>query len=326
MVVVVATVLAAAIMVAAAPVSKAQPSGVRIIERTVVGPQHLMIVVRSAAMNADIPLMVLRPVSDRPAPMLYLLNGAGGGEDGANWAARTDYQQFFAGKHVNVVTPLKGAFSYYTDWQRDDARLGRQKWETFLTRELPPVLNQELGTNGRNAIAGISMSGTSVLNLAARSPHLYRATASYSGCARTSDPIGQAFIRAVVEDRGKADMTNMWGPLDGPGWRANDPFLNAEKLRGTTVYLSSNTGLPGEDEALPPGASPDQALSMSDQVILGGGIETAMNVCTQQLADRLRQLNIPAVVHIRNTGTHSWGYWERELKASWPSIRSALAR
>ncbi|UQE76911.1 esterase family protein [Gordonia sp. PP30] len=310
-----------------APHAAAEPGdGVRVVSRFVVSAQREMLTVHSAAMREDIPLTVLRPKQDRPAPVLYLLNGAGGGEDGANWAARTDYVSFFADKHVNVVTPMKGAFSYYTDWQRDDPRLGRQKWETFLTRELPPLIDRELGTTRRNAIAGISMAGTSVLNLAARSRGLYRAAASYSGCARTSDPVGQAFIRAVVEDRGKADMTNMWGPLDGPGWRANDPLVNAEKLRGTAVYLSSNTGLPGEDESLPPGASADRALSMADQVLLGGGIEFAVNVCTQQMADRLAQLKIPAVVRIRDTGTHSWGYWERELKASWPTIRSALTR
>ncbi|GAA3184792.1 hypothetical protein GCM10020255_080840 [Rhodococcus baikonurensis] len=68
-----------------------------------------------------------------PRPTLYLLNGAGGGEDSATWEGRTDVLDFFADKNVNVVTPLEGAFSYYTDWQKDDPVLGRNKWQTFLT-------------------------------------------------------------------------------------------------------------------------------------------------------------------------------------------------
>nr|WP_120298890.1 alpha/beta hydrolase family protein [Gordonia phthalatica] len=289
------------------------------------GQQRQLITVFSASMGRDIPLDVLRP-SDRskPAPVLYLLNGAGGGEDRASWANRTRYQDFFARKHVNVVTPLQGAFSYYTDWQKPDPVLGVQKWQTFLTKELPPVLDAYFKSTGRNAIAGISMAGTSVLNLAIAAPKLYTMAASYSGCARTSDKAGETYIRTVVESRGKADARNMWGPYGGKGWVQNDPFVNAAKLRGTKIYLSSNSGLPGQDESVQVGSTANQTSALADRVVLGGGIEAVTNVCTQQMAGRLAELRIPAQVVIRPTGTHSWGYWERELHASWPSIARSL--
>ncbi|MDR2280551.1 MAG: esterase family protein [Gordonia sp. (in: high G+C Gram-positive bacteria)] len=287
-------------------------------------PSRLLVTVFSASMQRDIPLDVLVPANSTPAPVFYLLNGAGGGEDSASWANRTDYTGFFANKHVNVVTPLKGAFSYYTDWQKADPKLGVQKWETFLTKELPPVLNKELKSSKKNAIAGISMAGTSVLNLAIAAPGLYTMAASYSGCARTSDPAGQQYIRTVVESRGGADTTNMWGPYKGAGWKANDPYINAAKLRGTKVYLSSNSGLPGQDESVDAGSTAQDSVSLADRVILGGGIEAVTNVCTQQMAQRLAQLKIPATIKLRPTGTHSWGYWERELHYSWPQISSSL--
>lgn len=287
--------------------------------------QHKVITVYSESMGIDVPLDVLVPKNtSKPAPTLYLLNGAGGGEDSASWALRTDYVNYFANKHVNVVTPLKGKFSYYTDWQQTDEAIGKHMWQTFLTKELPPLLDKELKTTGKNGIAGISMAGTSVLNLAIASPELYEVTASYSGCARTSDPVGQRYIRMVVEDRGKADTRNMWGAYKGDGWRKNDPYLNAEKLRGTQVYLSSNSGLPGQDESLAPGSSATEGVALADRVVLGGAIEAATNVCTQQMAQRLAQLKIPAKVQIRPQGTHSWGYWERELHASWPMIAKAI--
>ena len=44
--------------------------------------------------------------------------------------------------------PIGGACTYYTDWVNDDPVLGRNKWKTFLTEELPPLIDGALGTNG----------------------------------------------------------------------------------------------------------------------------------------------------------------------------------
>lgn len=311
----------------AAASAEPSSSGTRVVSTTSNGPQRELVTVYSASMQREIPLDVLRPADrSKPAPVLYLLNGAGGGEDSASWANRTNYQEFFANKKVNVVTPLKGAFSYYTDWQKPDEKLGIQKWETFLTKELPPVLDSYLKTSGKNAIAGISMAGTSVLNLAIAAPGLYKSASSYSGCARTSDPLGQQYIRTVVEDRGGADARNMWGEYRGDGWKKNDPYVNAAKLRGTSIYLSSNSGLPGQDESVSAGSTAKESVSLVDRAVIGGGIEAVTNVCTQQMAQRLAELKIPAKVQIRPTGTHSWGYWARELQISWPFIQSSLTK
>ncbi len=180
--------------------------------------QQTTLIVYSAAMRRLVPVNVLRPKDlTKPRPTLYLLNGAGGGEDSATWAAKTQYSKFFRDKQVNVVTPIGGAFSYYTDWQRDDPVLGRNKWTTFLTKELPPLVDREFNTTRKNAIAGISMAGTSVLNLAISAPRLYKSVAAYSGCARTSDPLGQTYIRMGGADRGMGNVDNMWGPINSSG-------------------------------------------------------------------------------------------------------------
>ncbi|GAA3184796.1 hypothetical protein GCM10020255_080850 [Rhodococcus baikonurensis] len=94
------------------------------------------------------------------------------------------------------------------------------------------MIDAQFGTDGVNSIAAISMTATSVLNLAISAPGLYRSVGAYSGCAETSTQPGQDYVRLVVGARGGADPTNMWGPFDGPGWRENDPVVNAEKLRG----------------------------------------------------------------------------------------------
>ncbi len=300
-------------------------SGSRVIDRYVDDPQQTTLLVHSAAMDRSVAVTVLTPRDrSRPAPVLYLLNGAGGGEDSATWDARTTYKKYFADKNAYVVTPIGGAFSYYTDWQRDDPVLGRNKWQTFLTEELPPIIDEEFPTTGANALAGISMAGTSVLNLAIAAPGLYRSVAAFSGCARTSDPVGQQYIRMVVEDRGGANMVNMWGPLDGPGWRANDPYLNAEKLRGTNVYMTSGTGLPGSHEQLGDPSIDGSAFDLVNQAVVGGGIEVAIDICTRQMVQRMRSLGLPVQVNLRPTGTHSWGYWQDDLYATWPKLARDL--
>ncbi|UGT40454.1 esterase family protein [Nocardia yamanashiensis] len=282
--------------------------------------------VYSAAMEKTITLQVILPADNSaPRPTLYLLNGAGGGEDAATWFQQTDIVQYFADKNVNVVIPIGGKFSYYTDWQRDDPKLGRNMWQTFLTRELPPIIDAALHTSGANAIAGISMAATSALNLAIAAPGLYRAVGSYSGCASTNDETSRAFVRLVMERSG-ADVRNMFGADDDPAWARHDAVLNAEKLRGLTLYISNSTGLPGTEDTLEAPNIAGRTSTLANQIVLGGMIEAATNLCTHRLADRLSELGIPAQVEFRSGGTHSWRYWQDALHRSWPTLEAALVR
>jgi S-formylglutathione hydrolase FrmB len=299
----------------------AAPDGSR-IAGAVQGPGRLVeLTVHSAAMANTVAVQVL-PAADSsaPAPTLYLLNGIDGGADG-NWLSRTDVVEFFRDKQVNVVVPFGGASSYFTDWRADDPVLGRQRWATFLTRELPPLVDAAFGGNGANAIAGISMAGTSVFQLALAAPGLYRAIGSYSGCVRTSDPQGQVIVSAVVGGR-RGNVVNMWGPPTDPAWAANDPYLHADKLRGTAIYVSTGTGAPGPHDTLD-GAN-GSGIQLAYQLIFGAPLEAVTNLCTRQLRDRLRQLAVPATFELRPTGTHSWGYWEEDLHKSWDTIGVAL--
>lgn len=306
----------------------APTSGESFIVKTIHQPQRVVdVVVRSAAMRSDVTVKVL-PAADRsqPAPTVYLLNGAAGGEGGSSWFDQTDITDFFAGRNVNVVVPMGGAASYFTDWRADDPKLGRQKWATFLTKELPPLMDAQFNGSGRNAIAGISMAGTSVFQLALKEPDLYQAIGSYSGCALTSDVEGQAYVRLTVEIRGGGNTVNMWGPPTDPEWVRNDPYVNAEKLRGKAIYISNGSGLPGEHDVIDGPGINGNGEKLAEQIAVGAVIETATNNCTYRMRDRLRELNIPATIDLRSTGTHSWGYWQDDLHKSWPMISAALNR
>ncbi|MEU2033743.1 alpha/beta hydrolase [Nocardia amamiensis] len=292
----------------------------RIVEIRSESDRQSELEVYSSAMNRTTRIRLLRAVDpDAPAPTFYLLNGANGGADG-NWLDGADLVDFFRDKQVNVVVPFGGAGSYFTDWRSDDPVLGRQRWSTFLTKELPPLLDATFNGTGANAIAGISMAGTSVFQLALAAPGLYRAIGSYSGCVRTSDPAGQAIVQAVVTQQ-RGNVVNMWGPPADPAWRANDPYLHADRLRGTS-YVSTGTGQPGPLDNLE-GAHGD-VVHLLYQLLFGAPLEAVTNLCTHQLRDRLRQLGVAATFDFRPNGTHSWGYWQRDLRNSWPMIEAAI--
>ncbi|MFY2789767.1 alpha/beta hydrolase [Rhodococcus sp. MALMAid1271] len=279
--------------------------------------------VYSASMDRDITVDIFR-AKHPGAPTVYLLNGAAGGDGGSSWFDQTDIVGFFGDKNVNVVVPRGGAASYYTDWLHDDPVLGRNKWSTFLGIELPPLMDAELGGNGVNSIAGISMAGTSVLQLAIAHPSVYRSVAAYSGCARTSDPVGAMYVRSVVEARGGGSTMNMWGPPGSAAWVDNDPYVNAEGLRGIEIYISAGTGAPGPfDVPGGPGIGSDYS-KLAQQVAVGAVIEATTDACSHQMQQRLQELDIPATYNFRPNGTHSWAYWQEDLHDSWSVIAPSL--
>ncbi|MBL1074509.1 esterase family protein [Nocardia sp. 2] len=313
----------------AAPIGGLNPSGTsadgsRIVSSQSTGDRTLKLQVYSAAMDKNIEVDVQRAAdTSGPAPVLYLLNGAGGGEDSATWQKQTDVLTFLKDKNVNVVQPVGGQFSYYTDWRAPDPKLGVNMWKTFLTEELPPLVDKALNTNGLNAIAGLSMAGTSVLQLPIAAPGLYRSVAAYSGCAQISDPIGYNFVNTVVA-MGGGNAENMYGPKGDPMWAANDPYVNAEGLRGLNLFISSGSGLPGRYDTLDGAHALPGPGGLANQVLLGGGLEAATNYCTHNLATKLDQLGIPATFDFEPTGTHSWGYWQDDLVKSWPVLAAGL--
>lgn len=136
--------------------------------------------------------------------------------------------------------------------------------------------------------------------------------------------MSRRFVEMVVEDRGRGDVTNMWGPVGDPAWAAHDPYLNAERLRGIELYISSGTGLPGYDDTLDGREVAGDPLVLVRQAGTGGVIEAATGECTRRFAARLDELGIPAHVELRPTWTHSWTYWQDDLHRSWPVFDQAL--
>jgi diacylglycerol O-acyltransferase/trehalose O-mycolyltransferase len=291
----------------------AQTARIERIDR--LSDRHLVVHVYSPSMNRVIPNDVLLPPGGGAAPTFYLLNGVDGGEAGRSWFASTSLLSFFADKRVNVVSPIGGRYSLYTDWQRPDPVLGANMWQTYLTDELPAVIDGAFGGTGRNAIGGLSLSGGSALDLAVQAPGLYDAAASYSGCPRFSAPDGVALTTAIV-GFGGGNVGNAWGPPGGPQWAQHDAFLNAERLRGTAIYLSSASGMPGPADA--------QGLAAVSLLFGPSVIEAYTDGCTRAFAGELDRLGIPATYERMPTGAHTWGLFDAQMRDSWRVIGPAL--
>ncbi|GED96431.1 alpha/beta hydrolase [Gordonia crocea] len=260
-----------------------------------------------------------KPARPRPGkrPTIYLLDGAEAHDTESGWYSETQLGEIASKTDVNVVTPVGDPHSYYTDWKSVDPGMGNKKfmWETFLTRELPPLLAKQFGSTGPAAIAGASMGGLAALTLATRFPRQYRAVGGFSDCANVSSPENQ-FLTQWDISRGGGNSMNMWGKFDDPQWRAHDPFVNAARLRGTTVYLSAGSGMPGRYNKV--------AADPLDTSIKGAFLEFGSAVCTGRMTAALKKLGIPFHGSVKASGTHRWEYWRDELIIAWPILMKAI--
>jgi S-formylglutathione hydrolase FrmB len=286
----------------------------RVVDIQDMSPTRSVLFIDSPAMGRTVQVQVLHPSGPVARPSYYLLDGLDPGEKQSTWTNATDAEPFFADKNVNVVLPMGGQASYYTDWQNDDPRFGRYRWETFLTRELPPIVDETFDGNGVNAIGGLSMGGIAAFVLAVRNPDLYRAVAGYSACPDLG--LAQGAILFSIANRG-GDPHNMWGTPGGPAWAEHDPAQLTDRLRGKTIYLSTGTGIPGPHET-------EVKPQLPENIFFGGPIEAGADACTTAFEQRLRDLKIPARVDYNPVGTHSWSYWQDTLHASWPTIGPAI--
>ncbi|AQA06611.1 hypothetical protein BVC93_22325 [Mycobacterium sp. MS1601] len=249
---------------------------------------------------------------DAGAPTFYLLPGIDGGDNldpgghwlpgTKSWFGMTDVQGFFADKNVNVVSPLGGQFSWFTNWVADPSK----QYQTYMTQELPPLIDAEYNTNGKNAVGGLSSTGGTAVDYAIQMPGLYQAVGSYSGLLNPSDNPQNVSMSLIG---GGAGADAMWGPAGGPLWTAHDPSKNVAKLAGVAVFVTaSGSGGVGEVDRLPVGFGPN---------ITGGFIERMVADSTRVFADAANAAGIPITYVVRPDGSHTWGLFEAEMKESW---------
>ncbi|MBM7460187.1 diacylglycerol O-acyltransferase/trehalose O-mycolyltransferase [Rhodococcus coprophilus] len=251
---------------------------------------------------------------------LYLLDGMRARPDANAWSFETNAFEQFALDNVTLVMPVGGESSWYSDWY-NASNFNQQgvtyKWETFLTRHLPAALAGRGVDRSRTGIAGLSMGGTAALNLAAHHRDQFKFAASFSGYLWLNAPGMRSAIRIAMLDAGLYNVDAMYGPPWDESWARNDPYTQAEGLRGLPMYISAGSGIPGYA---------NRVENMVDVVNTanGMGLEALSLATTRAFQARLDSLGIGAAYSFPNVGTHSWPYWSEELWRARPHILDAL--
>lgn len=245
------------------------------------------------------------------APAVYLLDGLRARDDRSGWDIETPAFNEYAGSGISVVAPVGGRSSFYTDWY-GSANGQTYKWETFLTSELPNFLAGKGVRSTRNAVVGVSMSGSSALILAAYHPQQFAYAASLSALLTPSSGNGPMLIGMAMNDEGGFHPQDMWGPDGGPGWQRNDPTVQAGRLAGagTRLWIYSGNGSPSE---IGEGSLPGQVI---EQVVMQS------NIAFRDAYNGAGGHN--ATFNIDSNGVHSWGYWNAQLVAMKPDMQGTL--
>jgi S-formylglutathione hydrolase FrmB len=305
----------------AAPAATQNPTGAAVTKVDWLSERRVALWVNSPAMGTPIQVQILlaRDWNVNPSasfPSVWMLDGLRATDNENAWTYETDAESFYADKNVNVILPVGGQSSFYSDWLQPDNGKNYQ-WETFLTKDLPPILEKDWRTTQTRGVVGLSMGGTSAMFLTARNPGFFKFAASLSGILTTTSLGMPQAIQFAMTDAGGYNSAAMWGPPSNPQWAAHDPYALAEKLKGVSLYVSSGSGTTGpyDQPSGIPGVSTNYA---------GMGLEILARLTSQTFATKLNQLGIPAQVNYRPSGTHSWPYWQFELHQLWPQLANAI--
>ncbi|MDG3010447.1 esterase family protein [Rhodococcus sp. D2-41] len=274
----------------------------------------------SAAMNRCIRVQI-QFAAHGGNKYLMMLDGLRARDDFNGWDIETNAFQQFSNDNINIVMPVGGQSSFYTDWYAPSNFNGQTytyKWETFLTQELPNYLAGRGMSRTGNGVVGLSMGGSAALDLAAHHRNQFNFAGSFSGYLNISAPGMPEAIRVAMLDAGGYNVDSMWGPPWDPAWLRNDPFVFAPQLRGLSLYISAASGLPT------PGRDNPQTLLDYYNTANGMGLEALSLVNTRAFQVRLAALRIPATFDFPATGIHAWDNWEAQLWKARPQILSAL--
>jgi S-formylglutathione hydrolase FrmB len=275
----------------------------------------------SAAMAGVVHADVLLPsgyTTARRYPVLYLLHG-GGGSFG-DWITMGDAEHIVGGLPLIVVMPEGGPDGWYSDWYGTVPGTAgpAPAWETFHIGELIPWIDAHYSTipdrSGR-AIAGLSMGGYGAMEYASRYPDLFSVAGSFSGAVDLdyTSPAGWSVpaLAWLVGDTPPASCA--WGDpvLQRMNIEGHDPTALASNLHHVQLFIASGNGLDGPYDTTP---NPEASV-----------IEAGAYLEGTQFAQALSEAGVAATTWFYGPGTHTWPYWQADLRAFLPFLEAAWA-
>lgn len=260
-----------------------------------------MLMVPSAAMGRDIPVAF----QGGGPHAVVLLDAFNAGPDVSNWVTAGNAMNTLAGSGLSVAAPAGGAYSMYTNWERN----GSKQWETFLADELPNWLaaNKGLAPN-RHAIVGASQGGTGALMMATFHPDRYSYAGSLSGFANPSDTATNGVISNAINIGDNIDA--MWGAPQLGRWKWHDPNVHANLLVQNNTRLWVYSPL---------------TTACGDPAAMGGGDCSVAQGSNRIFYAHYRSLGgRNGHWDITGGGGNDWGTWAGQLGAMAGDITAAL--
>ncbi|WP_197037777.1 MULTISPECIES: alpha/beta hydrolase family protein [Actinomycetes] len=249
---------------------------------------------------------------------VVLLDGLRATYDVSGWEHETNVQNM-VNSGVNVVMPVGGPASFYSDWNAP-SNFNRQPykymWNCVITNTLVKGMDARglrVGPGGKYAIAGISMGGNAALVIGANNKQNYSHAFSMSGYLNLSAPGMKSAIRVALLDAngGPWNADSMWGPPWSTRWYDNDPFVQITKMHGMKVRVASGSGIPGGYN------QNENAVS----IVQGVPLEVLSLAQTRAFEVQAFVNRVNLTTDYPVTGTHKWGYWQdmmwRALQQGW---------
>ncbi|MEU0873101.1 alpha/beta hydrolase [Nocardia brasiliensis] len=267
---------------------------------------------------------IFRAADGNTRRVVYALDGLRARNDLSGWEIDTDISRVLPSWNINVVMPVGGQSSFYSDWVAPSNTNGQQQpyaWESFLSDNLRWALHDRLGFHPHgNGVFGLSMGGSAALALAAYHPDQFRYAASYSGYLNISAPAMKEGLRLAMLDAGGFNIDAMWGPPWDSRWLRNDPFMFAPLLRanGTRLWIATGNGVNGPRDVI---NSPIDVYHLGNAMAL----ETIALANTRAFEARLNSLG-PSNANFVYTpvGVHSWNYWQDQVFQMLPDLSANL--
>ncbi|MEA2421069.1 MAG: hypothetical protein QOF55_168 [Thermoleophilaceae bacterium] len=310
------SLLLAALLLALAPTVASAADPPKLVSEQRLDQRLVELAFTTPALASETHVRVLLPTgydtSGRTRyPVLYLLHGAI--DDYKSWTDKGDAEAITKGAPLIVVMPDTGQFGNYTNWYNDGA-FGPPEWETFHIAQLIPWIDGHYRTvakrSGR-AVAGLSMGGGGAMAYAGRHPDLFVSASAFSGAVDTNNPV----VQPVTQASGLSDGSHSPGAIfglrstDEIRWRGHNGWDLAANLEGMSLTLRTGNGQPGG----PYGDS-------------GDPVEANVHDQSVSMHQRLVELGFPHVWDDYGPGSHSWPYWQRDLRETLPDIMSTFAK
>ena len=232
--------------------------------------------VRSKVMKKSIPNLVITPKEyesqDKAFPVLYLLHGAGGYF--SNWIFRVpEIEEYANDYNIIIVCPDGNKTSWYLDSPIDSS----SQYETYISHELVPTIDQKYKTipiPSKRAITGLSMGGHGAFYLAFKHQDIWGAAGSMSGGLD---------IRPFSEEWNIADLLGSYADNKN-NWEEHTVINMTHLLNGRL------------------------------QIIFDCGTEDFFAAVNEAFHNKLVKEGILHEYSVR-PGTHNWDYWRESIKS-----------